>query len=327
MGERLVINKIVTCDVKEVAPRVLEFVGSTECLDRQGDKVRASGWDLKNYMKNPVFQWAHDYSSPPIGRAVKVWVEGKKLMFHIEFADRDTYEFADTIYRLYKGGFLRATSVGFVPLDWEGKSGEDDIPAYTGNIFTAQELLELSGCPVPANPEALATAKSKRIINAREYKQMKSLWEDIQNAEIVDSTGSDTTGDTTKTEEDAPVEEHPQSPKPISQESIADEIDYLFSMIDKVGINDENARSLYDRINKASITVSGPVADEEPRNAGSDIPVDICAWEAKVKEYIKEAMEALKTQEQPRPKPAADEVAEAVKEAIREIARINMEEK
>lgn len=320
MSEQLKRNKIMTCEVKEISPRVLEFVGSTEALDRQGDKVRASGWNLKNYMKNPVFQWAHDYSAPPIGRAVKVWVEGKKLMFHIEFADRDTYEFADTIYRLYKGGFLKATSVGFIPLDWEGKSGEDDVPKWEGNIFTKQELLELSGCPVPANPEALATAKSKRVINAREYKQMKSLWEDIQNAEIVDTTLE-------QPEEKPEEEEH--KVKEISQEAIADEIDYLFSMIDKVGVSDENARALYDRIK--TVIDAFPVADvetpkTEERIAGSDIPVDIPAWEAKVKGYIKEAMEALQAEAKSQTKPTTDEVAEAVKDAIREIARINMEE-
>jgi HK97 family phage prohead protease len=181
--ENLVLNKIITCEIKEVSPRVLEFIGSTEDKDRQGDVVRASGWNLKNYKKNPLFMWAHDYASPPIGKAVKVWVKDDKLMFHIEFADKDTYEFADTIYRLYKGGFLKATSVGFTPLNWEGKSEEDDIPAWGGNVFTEQELLELSGCPVPANPEALATAKQKRIISAKEFKAFNELNEKMLDAE------------------------------------------------------------------------------------------------------------------------------------------------
>ncbi len=177
MAEVLMLNKIITCEIKEVAPRVLEFVGSTETKDRTGDIVKVDGWQLDKYLENPLFMWAHDYTQPPIGKAVKVWTRGKKLMFHIEFADKDTYEFADTIYKLYKGGYLRATSVGFTPLDWEGKQGEDDIPKWAGNIFTSQELLELSGCPVPSNPEALATAKQKRIISAKEYKAMSELWQ------------------------------------------------------------------------------------------------------------------------------------------------------
>ncbi len=48
--------------------------------------------------------WAHNYDDPPIGEAVKVWVDDSKLKFHIQFAEKDEYEFADTIYKLYKGG-------------------------------------------------------------------------------------------------------------------------------------------------------------------------------------------------------------------------------
>jgi len=100
------IRKVVSCEVKEVSDRVLEFIGSTETVDRDGEVIRASGWDIKNFKKNPVFMWAHRYDQPPIGKAQKVWVDDNKLKFQIEFADRDIYEFADTIYKLYKGGFL-----------------------------------------------------------------------------------------------------------------------------------------------------------------------------------------------------------------------------
>lgn len=159
------IKKILPFEVKEVAPRVLEFIGSTEDTDRQHDIIVASGWQLKHYKKNPVFMWAHRYDEPPIGKAVKVWTEENKLKFHVQFADRDTYEFADTIYKLYKGGFLRATSVGFIPIESEPievKEGEDFI--QTGTKFLKQELLELSGCAVPANPDALAEAKAKGLL-------------------------------------------------------------------------------------------------------------------------------------------------------------------
>ncbi|NKI20347.1 hypothetical protein HFN20_03700 [Paenibacillus dendritiformis] len=48
--------------------RVLRFIGSTETEDRDQDVIRATGWQLENYKKNPVFLWAHDYTVPPIGR-------------------------------------------------------------------------------------------------------------------------------------------------------------------------------------------------------------------------------------------------------------------
>lgn len=170
------IRKVLSFEVKEVKERTLEFVGSTEDKDRVGDVVMASGWNLKDFKKNPVFLWAHNYSSPPIGKATKVWLEEGKLKFHIQFADEETYAFADTIYKLYKGGFIRASSVGFMPVEWEDikeKHGEGDDELRTiGKRYTKQNLLELSGCPVPADPNALVEAKTKGLITADELKDL-----------------------------------------------------------------------------------------------------------------------------------------------------------
>jgi len=146
-----IIRKVYPFEVKAVGERVLEFIGSTEDVDRDGEVILAAGWDLKNYKTNPVFMWAHRYMDPPIGKANRVWVKDNKLHFHIEFADAETYEFADTIFKLYKGGFLKATSVGFIPMEWEDGDGHK-APRRT---YKKQELLELSAVPVPANPTAL----------------------------------------------------------------------------------------------------------------------------------------------------------------------------
>ncbi|OKP90163.1 hypothetical protein [Paenibacillus sp. P32E] len=40
-------------------------------------------------------------------------VENKQLAFDIEFLVKGLYPLADTVYVLYKGGFMKATSVGF----------------------------------------------------------------------------------------------------------------------------------------------------------------------------------------------------------------------
>ncbi|KKN28569.1 hypothetical protein LCGC14_0852990 [marine sediment metagenome] len=162
---------LVPVEVKELGDRVLEIAGSTEDVDRMGDIIKSKGWLLKPFKKNPVFMWAHDYNQPPIGRALKVWIdkETQRLMFEVEFADAETYAFADTIYKLYKGGFLHATSVGFIPLEWEGKDEENPNPKWEGNVFTKQELLELSAVPVPANAEALVTARESGLITVKEF--------------------------------------------------------------------------------------------------------------------------------------------------------------
>ncbi|MCK5016454.1 MAG: HK97 family phage prohead protease, partial [Candidatus Peribacteraceae bacterium] len=162
---------LVPIKVKELGDRVLEIAGSTEDVDRMDDVIKSKGWQLGPFKKNPVFMWGHNYNQPPIGKALKVWVdkETKRLMFNIEFADAETYEFADTIFKLYKGGFLHATSVGFIPLDWEGKDEDNPYPKWEGNVFTKQELLELSAVPVPANANALVTARDNGLITVKEF--------------------------------------------------------------------------------------------------------------------------------------------------------------
>jgi hypothetical protein len=77
-----------------------------------------------------------------------------------EYADRDTYPFADTIFRLVKGGFLNAVSTGWIPLQWKFST---DRSRPGGIDFSKVELLEVSQVPVPALPTALATARAQGI--------------------------------------------------------------------------------------------------------------------------------------------------------------------
>ena len=37
-------------------------------------------------------------------------------------ADSETYLFADTVFKLYKGGYLRVVSVGFLPLEYRPRA-------------------------------------------------------------------------------------------------------------------------------------------------------------------------------------------------------------
>jgi|TARA_Y100000310_G_scaffold317685_1_gene370826 HK97 family phage prohead protease len=180
MDEIKMVRKLVPVEIKEISGRVLEFTGSTEAVDRDGEVIEAAGWDLKAYRKNPVFMWAHDYRQPPIGKARKVTKIDGKLVFEIEFADREIYEFADTIYRLYKGGFLHATSVGFMPKEW--KDGESDDDAR--RRYKTQELLELSAVPVPSNPEALINARDTGVISVKEFNGIAKQGTDFLKAFI-----------------------------------------------------------------------------------------------------------------------------------------------
>lgn len=152
--------------VTDLAPRVLRFIGSDETEDRAGDVVSFDGWEIDNYTKNPVVLFNHD-SARPVGKAQAVRLNrlDKRLEFDVYFPEVKELSsdgvqpsehalFIDTIYNLYKGGFLSAVSVGF-----KGHKASPR-PGTWGMNFESQELLELSLVSVPANPNALVTAKS-----------------------------------------------------------------------------------------------------------------------------------------------------------------------
>ena len=148
-----VLLKAVDTEVTESdQERVLNFKISTETADSYNDVIKAEGWDLERFKKNPVVLWAHSHYQPPVGQALSVEVKDGDLVASAQFADAETYAFADTVYRLLKKGFLRATSVGFFPKEW---TYDEDRGGYN---FIAQELFEFSVVPVPANPDALALA-------------------------------------------------------------------------------------------------------------------------------------------------------------------------
>ena len=170
------IRKDLDFDIRQAGDpedRTLEFVGSTGHVDRYGDVIEVGGWDLKNYQKNPVFLWAHDYRQPPVGKALKVKKTDKGLLFRIQFPTAEEYPFADTVYKLYLGGYLRATSVGFQDLEREPINDKEG--KQIGWRFKKQELYELSAVPVPANPQALVMAVQKGVVSPREVENLTGV--------------------------------------------------------------------------------------------------------------------------------------------------------
>lgn len=151
----------VTPKAFEDGSRKVRFCFSDGSIDRMGDTIDPNGWDTADFDRNPVALWAHDSSAPPIGRASGVAVEGKRLMGNIEFCAPEVYEFADTIFKLVSGGFLNAVSVGFLPTEYAFV--DNDPKRGHGVDFKSQILLEISVCPIPANPQALVQARAAGI--------------------------------------------------------------------------------------------------------------------------------------------------------------------
>jgi len=153
--------RAATLVVDEVKDRRATFIASNENVDRYGDIIRSDGWDLTNYKTNPQLLFGHKSRDLPVGKAVNVWVDNKQLLAEVEFATKEINEFADSVYKMVKAGFLNAVSVGFMPTKMPNEIKDPDTNKWTGGYeFIAQELLELSVVPVPALPGALAIARS-----------------------------------------------------------------------------------------------------------------------------------------------------------------------
>lgn len=125
-----------------------EVIATTEGVDRDGEVILIKGWDFKNFMKNPVVLFGHDYWSFPIGAVTELEVQDDKVIVKGVFARTEEGQKARL---LYEDGILKTVSVGFIPKNREG------------NVITEAELLEVSFVPVPSNPEATDARKMKEF--------------------------------------------------------------------------------------------------------------------------------------------------------------------
>ena len=138
----------------------LEFILSDATPDRMGDVIEADGWDLDNFRKNPVALFNHR-ADFPIGKWVDLRIGGGKLRGHLQLAPKGTSPRIDEIRKLVQADILRAVSVGFLP-----KQAEPLTKGGAGLRFRKTELVETSLVTIPANPNALAVARSLQISRA-----------------------------------------------------------------------------------------------------------------------------------------------------------------
>jgi len=140
----------------EATGRVSAVV-STEKVDRDGDVIRAEGWNLGNFLKHPVLLVNHDYYSirSQIGEWESMEINGNKMTgvarFYIGKGNAD----ADWAFELAKEKSL-AFSVGFIPdMEKAAPLNVEDKFGLNGMEFKGQELLEVSAVTIPSNPDAL----------------------------------------------------------------------------------------------------------------------------------------------------------------------------
>jgi hypothetical protein len=144
--------------------RTVEHVASDETPDRMGDVIRVKGWQLDNFLKNPVLLRHHNNEALPLGIVTDVRkgrADGRAaLLANSQFFEDEKQDEAGRILaRLVLDGDMPAVSVGFMPLkvrrpEDEAERKELGVGEY-GVLYESAELLELSVVTVPANPAAL----------------------------------------------------------------------------------------------------------------------------------------------------------------------------
>lgn len=164
MDESKMYEKRFPFELKELdeKDRTVTVIGSKEVVDRSGDIVMVKGVDLKNWKKNPVVFFSHNHYDFPIAKGVgrKAWVEKDELLFRIQFATEEENPMAERAFKLYKGGYLKGVSMGFIP-DYEKIEYPEKHKKGARRIFHQSELLEISVVGIPDNQDALMASINK----------------------------------------------------------------------------------------------------------------------------------------------------------------------
>lgn len=158
-------------------------IASTSDPDRDNEVIDQNGWDLTNFLANPVILAHHNYHNFPIGKAVEIGLENGKLMFKMVFSQAT--EEAKQAYQLVQEGILRTFSVGYIPREYDPKDQ---------NITRKAELLEISLVAVPANPKAVVYAKSMKnndlaVALCKEWLLDEKLKSEVEQIERVKAFG------------------------------------------------------------------------------------------------------------------------------------------
>lgn len=138
----------------------IDFVVTSDTVDRDQERVipRAFEKHIKLYDENPVVLWSHRHDIPAVARMISRSFTDQTFEVKNKFAV-DTTPLATELWKLYSADppFMRAVSVGFIPLDWT-LDPEHKLPDQAGRTFTEAELLEHSLVNVGSNRQALSKA-------------------------------------------------------------------------------------------------------------------------------------------------------------------------
>ena len=136
-----------------------EFVLSDESVDRMGDVIEATGWQLGEIKTPPPALFNHN-KDIVLGTWHDLRIERGRLIGRLQWMETD-YPIVRYARELVDQKVLRTVSVGFQPDESEPLDPKN--PTRSGRRFKRQQLLECSIVTVPANPNAIAIARSLNI--------------------------------------------------------------------------------------------------------------------------------------------------------------------
>lgn len=136
-----------------------EMVVTTSALDRAGDRVIPGGADLTAFKRCPVLLWSHNHDLLPIGSVTAISTEPTGIRTSWRWNDGD--ELGARVKQGWEGGFIRGASIGFLPTETRPNSSG-------GQDYTRWQLIEVSLCCVPCNPEAVRHLKALGLWRAED---------------------------------------------------------------------------------------------------------------------------------------------------------------
>jgi phage head maturation protease len=182
LGDRIAVGPEVEIrDVSRADKKLTVVFSTSKYCERDGCLLESKGVSLKNFKRNPVVLWMHDYRELPIATSKNVkFVDegGGQLVGQPVFHGKTAL--SAEVWALIEMGVLKAWSLGFIPTHVKRldpsevglkspseedkdkyKSGEGVLDLRSFDTFwriVKSELLEYSAVTVPADANALSKA-------------------------------------------------------------------------------------------------------------------------------------------------------------------------
>ena len=149
-----IIRKVVPMQVTDVEgnPNRSRFVAATNQLARDGHVLEPKGMSIENFLRSGTILFDHDPATPVGSPAAASLNADGNLEVEVEWAPTGISADADKIRGLVTAGVLRAGSVGFDPLDAEGRDGGPFCARATRRRRGPLHGILAAGRPVRCNP-------------------------------------------------------------------------------------------------------------------------------------------------------------------------------